>query len=180
MGIEAISAGPGAGPAAPPAPQPDLEQGSSSGRDASSRREAGPAEEATSRPGLAAPPVADWARPGRTAARLARHVEVSLAELDLTLPQYRILMFLSERAEGPPGWPSSLAVTRPSVTAVVDGLVASWGWWSGETCTDDRRRVDHVLTRDGRKLLNTRGTTRPTPAWAPWRPSWATGRPGTS
>ncbi len=39
------------------------------------------------------------------------------------------------------------------MTAVVDGLVAR-GLVERRTCTDDRRRVDHVLTRDGRKLLN--------------------------
>ena len=42
---------------------------------------------------------------GRVAARLARQVEVGLSQVDLSLPQYRILMFLDEGATVPPSWP---------------------------------------------------------------------------
>jgi long-chain acyl-CoA synthetase len=99
------------------------------------------------------PPVSDWSRPGRIAARLARHLEVSLAELDLSVPQYRILMFLSERAEVASHLADSLAVSRPSVTAVVDGLVAR-GLVERRACVDDRRRVEHLLTPAGQELLH--------------------------
>jgi long-chain acyl-CoA synthetase len=95
---------------------------------------------------------ADWSRPGRIAARLARHLEVSLAELDLSLPQYRVLMFLSERAEMASRLADSLAVSRPSVTAVVDGLVAR-GLVERRAGVDDRRRVEHLLTPAGQALL---------------------------
>ncbi len=80
-------------------------------------------------------------------------MEVSLGELDLTLSQYRVLMFLSERAELASRLADSLAVTRPSVTAVVDGLVAR-GLVERRACEGDRRRVEHVLTEAGRRLLS--------------------------
>ena len=63
------------------------------------------------------------ARPGRVAARLARQVELGLASVDLTLSQYRILILLVEGKEAASSLADKLAVSRPSVTAVVDGLV---------------------------------------------------------
>ncbi len=98
-------------------------------------------------------PESDWSRPGRIAARLARHVEVALAEIDLSLPQYRLLMILSEQVAVASSLAESLRVTRPSVTAVVDGLVAR-GLVERRACLDDRRRVEHVLTSEGRRLLD--------------------------
>ncbi len=46
-----------------------------------------------------------------------------------------------------------LAVSRPSVTGVVDGLVAR-GLVQRRHDPDDRRRVCHWLTEQGRRLLN--------------------------
>ena len=43
-----------------------------------------------------------------------------------------------------------LAVSPPSVTAVVDGLVAR-GWSNGDADPEDRRRLTLLLTRDGRQ-----------------------------
>jgi long-chain acyl-CoA synthetase len=85
-------------------------------------------------------------------ARLARQVEVGLSQVDLTLSQYRTLMFLDE------GWAAAsvladhLAVTRPSVTAVVDGLVAR-GLVERKHHDSDRRRIEHRLTDRGREVL---------------------------
>jgi long-chain acyl-CoA synthetase len=45
-----------------------------------------------------------------------------------------------------------LAVSRPSVTGVVDGLVAR-GLVRRITVPDDRRRVDHDLTDAGRQVI---------------------------
>jgi long-chain acyl-CoA synthetase len=45
-----------------------------------------------------------------------------------------------------------LAVRPPTVTAVVDGLVAR-GLVERRTVEGDRRRVDHVLTDQGRRVL---------------------------
>jgi long-chain acyl-CoA synthetase len=87
--------------------------------------------------------------PGRAAARLGRAVENALATVDISLPQYRMLVFLSE---GGPAAASALAgklgVSRPSVTALVDGMVAR-GWVERSTDPVDRRRVAHGVTDEG-------------------------------
>jgi long-chain acyl-CoA synthetase len=106
----------------------------------------------TSDPVASRPP--DPARhPGRAAARLGRVVENALAKVDLSLPQYRMLVFL---AEGGPAAASALAgklgVSRPSVTALVDGLVTR-GWAERSTDPVDRRRVAHVVTDAGLAAL---------------------------
>jgi long-chain acyl-CoA synthetase len=89
---------------------------------------------------------------GRVAARLARQVEVGLAKIDLSLPQYRILLFLDEGWTGASKLAEHLAVSRPTVTAVVDGLVVR-GLVERRHEDGDRRRVGHTLTPAGRELL---------------------------
>jgi long-chain acyl-CoA synthetase len=89
---------------------------------------------------------------GRVAARLARQVEMGLSQVDLSLPQYRILMFLDEGTTVPSQLADHLAVSRPTITSVVDGLVAR-GLVERRHHDDDRRRVDHALTPAGRELL---------------------------
>ncbi len=91
--------------------------------------------------------------PGRVAARLARQVDVGLAQVDLSLPQYRILMFLAEGAVAASALADNLAVSRPSVTAVVDGLVSP-GLVERRHDEVDRRRVGHTLTAEGRNILD--------------------------
>jgi long-chain acyl-CoA synthetase len=86
------------------------------------------------------------------AARLARQVEVGLSQVDLSLPQYRILMFLDEGTTVPSQLADRLAVSRPTVTSVVDGLVAR-GLVERRHHVADRRRVAHVLTPAGQQLL---------------------------
>ena len=92
------------------------------------------------------------AAPGRTAARLARQVELALAEVGLSLPQYRILIHLDEGKVAASTLADKLAVSRPSITAVVDGLVTR-GLVERQHEPGDRRRVGHDLTADGRRLL---------------------------
>lgn len=89
---------------------------------------------------------------GRAAARLARQVEVGLAAVGLSLSQYRVLAFLGEGCAGASFLASKLAVSKPSLTAVVDGLVAR-GLIEREHEKADRRRVSHILTGAGRDLL---------------------------
>ena len=72
-------------------------------------------------------------RAGRVGARLARQVEVGLAQVELSLSQYRTLMFLDEGSAAASALADHLAVSRPSVTAVVDGLVG--GAWSSASMT---------------------------------------------
>jgi long-chain acyl-CoA synthetase len=91
---------------------------------------------------------------GRTAAWLAKQVEIGLASADLSLSQYRVLGFLDGSSAVSSDLAERLAVRPPSVTAVVDGLV-SRGLVERRTVVADRRQVDHVLTASGRRALDT-------------------------
>ena len=88
----------------------------------------------------------------RAVARLAKQVEVALGPLDLSLPQYRVLALLGEGSTASSVLARRLAVSPPSVTAVVDGLVAR-GLVERRPDPEDRRRLTLLLTRDGAKLL---------------------------
>lgn len=87
-------------------------------------------------------------------ARLARVFETRLAENAMTLPQFRVLAFLSEGEWAASVLADWLAVSRPSVTAIVDGLVER-GLVERHDSPTDRRRVLHHLTGDGRAALAT-------------------------
>jgi long-chain acyl-CoA synthetase len=92
------------------------------------------------------------AHPGHTLARLARQVELAVATVELTLSQYRVLATLGEGCEAASRLAEKLAVSRPSITGVVDGLVAR-GLVRRDHLEGDRRRVDVGLTDAGRLLL---------------------------
>ena len=77
---------------------------------------------------------------------------MGLSQVDLSLPQYRILMFLDEGTTVPSQLANHLAVSRPTITSVVDGLVAR-GLVERHHHHDDRRRIAHALTPAGRQLL---------------------------
>ena len=94
---------------------------------------------------------------GRTAAWLAKQVEIGLGTVDLSLPQYRLLAMLEGTSALSSDMAERLAVRPPTVTAVVDGLV-SRGLVERRTVEGDRRRVDHVLTDHGRQVLDTADT----------------------
>ena len=89
---------------------------------------------------------------GWTAARLARHLELVLASIDLSSAQYRMLVQLSQGAEASTSLARKLAVSAPSVTAVVDGLVLRHAVERTHS-EEDRRRVSLALTPTGRELL---------------------------
>jgi long-chain acyl-CoA synthetase len=89
---------------------------------------------------------------GRTAARLARQLELALASVELSLAQYRMLLQLAEGAEASTSLARKLAVSAPSVTAVVDGLVQR-GLVVRSQSEQDRRRVSLALTDAGRTLV---------------------------
>ena len=92
------------------------------------------------------------AHPGHTIARLARQIEVAVTTVDLTLSQYRVLAILGDGCEASSKLAEKLAVSRPSVTGVVDGLVAR-GLVRRDHTRGDRRRIDVGLTDAGRLLL---------------------------
>ena len=88
----------------------------------------------------------------RAAAKLARQVTIPLGEVDLSLPQYRVLAFLDEGEAAPSDLAGRLSVSRPSITALMDGLITR-GLVDRRPDTDDGRRVHHHLTDDGRNVL---------------------------
>lgn len=89
---------------------------------------------------------------GRTVAWLARQVELGLAAVELTLPQYRVLGLLQEGSAVASAVAHRLAVRPPSVTAVVDGLVAR-GLVRRRHMEADRRCVALALTPAGAAVL---------------------------
>jgi long-chain acyl-CoA synthetase len=97
-------------------------------------------------------PPARLFNPGRAAAWLAKQVELGLAGVDLSLSQYRILGVLAEGSAMSSSLAERLAVRPPSITAVIDGLVAR-GLVARTHSEDDRRRIALELTTEGRSLL---------------------------
>ncbi|HVB92337.1 MAG TPA: MarR family transcriptional regulator [Acidimicrobiales bacterium] len=85
---------------------------------------------------------------GRVAAWLSKRVEVALARMDLTLPQYRVLGILAEGSAAASGLADRLAVRPPSITAVIDGLVAR-GLVERKQEDSDRRKIALRLTAEG-------------------------------
>jgi long-chain acyl-CoA synthetase len=79
-------------------------------------------------------------------------VERAVSALDLTLSQYRLLGILGDGPEASSVLADKLAVSRPSVTGVVDGLVAR-GLVQRDPDASDRRRVGLGLTAEGREVL---------------------------
>ena len=89
----------------------------------------------------------------RAAAKLARQVTIPLGQVGLSLPQYRVLAFLDEGDAAPSDLAGRLSVSRPSITALMDGLVTR-GLVERRPDPDDGRRVSHHLTEDGRSTLH--------------------------
>jgi long-chain acyl-CoA synthetase len=93
------------------------------------------------------------AHPGHTLARVARQVELAVTTANLTLAQYRVMAILGDGCEAASVLADKLAVSRPSITGVVDGLVTRGLVRRDHTAEGDRRRVDVGLTTAGRELL---------------------------
>jgi DNA-binding MarR family transcriptional regulator len=91
-------------------------------------------------------------RPGRTAAWLAKQVELGLADSGLSMPQYRVLGLLDAAPTVSSALARSLAVRPPSITGVVDGLVTR-GLVARTNDEGDRRCVSLDVTAEGRRVL---------------------------
>lgn len=85
-----------------------------------------------------------------TLARLARVLEHACGELSLA--QYRILATVAAGGERAGQLAERLALAKPTVTAVVDGLVAR-GLLRREEVAADRRAARLALTPAGRRAL---------------------------
>jgi long-chain acyl-CoA synthetase len=89
---------------------------------------------------------------GRVAAWLSKRVEVALGTVDLTLPQYRVMGILTEGSSAARGLADRMSVQPPSITALVDGLVAK-GLVDRRQEDSDRRKVSLRLTDEGQRIL---------------------------
>ena len=86
----------------------------------------------------------------RTLTRLARMLERGAG--DLSLPQFRVLALVDEGGERASQLAERLAVAKPTITAVVDGLVER-GYLKRSADCDDRRATKITLTAAGRRAL---------------------------
>ena len=86
----------------------------------------------------------------RTLARLARILEHTCS--DLSLPQYRVLAVVAEGDERASHLADRLTLAKPTVTAVVEGLVER-GLLKRSTVEGDRRAVRLGITPAGRRAL---------------------------
>jgi DNA-binding MarR family transcriptional regulator len=102
--------------------------------------------------GAVAAPAHEPGSFGRAAAWLSKQVELALAVVELSLPQYRVLGLLAEGVSIPSALADRLTVRRPTVTAVVDGLELR-GLVQRTPGDLDKRSVTHALTSKGHRLL---------------------------
>src|SRR5436190_19031007 len=86
----------------------------------------------------------------RTLTRLARMLERRAG--DLSLPQFRVLALVDEGGERASQLADRLAVAKPTITAVVDGLVDR-GFLKRTADCDDPRATKISLTAAGKKAL---------------------------
>lgn len=89
-----------------------------------------------------------------TLLRMARVLE--RAQTELSLPQYRLLRMVGAGGASSARVAERLSVRRPTITAAVDGLVAS-GYLVREADPADRRVVRLCLTPEGRDALERAG-----------------------
>jgi DNA-binding MarR family transcriptional regulator len=90
---------------------------------------------------------------GRVVARMARQVERAVDPLDLSLAQYRVLALLGDGSSASSALAAQLAVSPPSISSVVDGLVTR-GLVERQPDPADRRRLTLLLTVAGTTLLS--------------------------
>ena len=102
-------------------------------------------------------PDSDVTRACRAVAFAARALERAAGERELTLAQYRVLALIAAGDERSSLLASRLAVAKPTITAVVDGLVER-GFIERSSVDGDRRSIRLGLTKTGIQAL--RGAER--------------------
>ena len=90
----------------------------------------------------------DLPRAARALALAARALERAAAARDLTLAQFRVLALIAAGDERSSLLAERLAVAKPTITAVVDGLVER-GFVAREAVAGDRRSIRVALTPSG-------------------------------
>lgn len=86
----------------------------------------------------------------RLLARLARVAEQTCQATGVSLPQYRLLVSVSGRAQRASELATSVGVSRPTLTSLVDGLEQG-GLLKRVPVPDDRRGIRLELTEAGRE-----------------------------
>jgi DNA-binding MarR family transcriptional regulator len=97
---------------------------------------------------------ADLPRAARALTLAARALERAAAARDLTLAQFRVLVLVAAGDERSSLLAERLAVAKPTITAVVDGLVER-GFVAREAVAGDRRSIRVALTPAGVAALGT-------------------------
>lgn len=97
------------------------------------------------------------ARAVRVLARLTRFVERACLESQLSLPQYRLLLFVAGASQRAGELASRAAVSRPTLTSLIDGLEKD-GLVERLRVTGDRRGINLRLTEAGKNALRTTET----------------------
>ncbi len=90
----------------------------------------------------------DLTRAARALALAARALERAAGTRDLTLAQYRVLALVAAGDERSSLLADRLSVAKPTITAVVDGLVER-GLIERTSVTGDRRSIRISLTKAG-------------------------------
>jgi long-chain acyl-CoA synthetase len=99
----------------------------------------------------------DLTRAARALALAARSLERAATDCDLSLPQYRVLSLVAAGDERSSLLADRLALAKPTITAVVDGLVER-GFIERTSVEGDRRSIRISLTKTGQQAL--RGVER--------------------
>ena len=103
-------------------------------------------------PGGGAPSAVVGRSPGLALSRLARLIELALVPQQLSLSQYRVLGWLAQGSTASSILADKLAVTPPSITGLVDGLVAR-GFVERTPSVEDRRRQELTMTTAGKRAM---------------------------
>lgn len=96
---------------------------------------------------------ADLTRAIRALTLAARALERAAGARDLTLAQFRILSMIAAGDERSSALAERLTVAKPTITAVVDGLVER-GFVAREAVAGDRRSIRVALTPEGLVALH--------------------------
>jgi DNA-binding MarR family transcriptional regulator len=94
----------------------------------------------------------ELAQAARAIALAARNLERAASTRDLTLAQYRVLAQVAAGDERSTLLADRLAVAKPTITAVVDGLVER-GYLERSSVDGDRRSIRIAVTKSGRQAL---------------------------
>lgn len=95
----------------------------------------------------------DVGRAVRALALAARALERAAAVRELTLAQFRVLALIAAGDERSSLLADRLAVAKPTITAVVDGLVER-GFVAREAVAGDRRSIRVAVTASGAAALS--------------------------